>query len=168
MSKESIQAGDNINTNLSSWNFGGETTLKFDDHISKSVPGYEEGQKLISTYSSFFINLTPNLIYDLGFSTGSLLERIESKYSHKEITYKGLDIVPEMIEVARNRKYINPQRFQFECNYILEVDFQEASIISSYYRLQFIRPSVRQIIIDNIYKALAWGRAFFVFEKTRS
>ena len=167
MAKESIRAGDNINTNLSSWDFGGETPLKFDDHISKSVPGYEEGQELIATYSSFFINLTPNLIYDLGCSTGSLLERIESKYSHKEITYKGLDIVPEMIEVARNRKYINPQRFHFECNDILEVDFQEASIISSYYTLQFIRPSVRQIIIDKIYKALAWGGAFFVFEKTR-
>ena len=107
MAKESIRAGDNINTNLSSWDFGGETPLKFDDHISKSVPGYEEGQELIATYSSFFINLTPNLIYDLGCSTGSLLERIESKYSHKEITYKGLDIVPEMIEVARNILTLN-------------------------------------------------------------
>tara|TARA_Y100001968_G_C19444616_1_gene764591 strand:+ start:2651 stop:3379 length:729 start_codon:yes stop_codon:yes gene_type:complete len=167
MSNKSIQAGDNIKANLSSWDFGGETAHKFDDHITKSVPGYEEGQELIAIYSNFFINLTPGLIYDLGCSTGSLLEKIESKYPHKEITYKGLDIVPEMIDIAKNRHYIDPQRFQFECNDILEVEFQEASIISSYYTLQFIRPSVRQTIVNKIYKALSWGGAFFVFEKTR-
>ena len=43
--------GDNIKNNLSSWDFGGETPNKFDDHISKSVPGYEVGQDIITNYS---------------------------------------------------------------------------------------------------------------------
>ena len=45
----SKNAGDNINTNLSSWDFGGKTPISFDSHISKSVPGYEEGQLLIES-----------------------------------------------------------------------------------------------------------------------
>ena len=33
--------------------------------------------------------------------------------------------------------------------------------------MQFITPSVRQELVNKIYNSLAWGGAFFVFEKTR-
>ena len=82
-----MDAGDNIKANVSSWNFGGDTANSFDKHISKSVPGYEFGQSLISSYADFFVNLTPNNIYDIGCSTGSLLEKIESRHYEKNINY---------------------------------------------------------------------------------
>tara|TARA_A100001011_G_scaffold177351_1_gene186028 strand:- start:4 stop:717 length:714 start_codon:yes stop_codon:yes gene_type:complete len=162
-----MEAGDNIKTNLSSWDFGGDTVNTFDEHISKSVPGYEIGQSLISSYADFFVNLTPNNIYDIGCSTGSLLEKLESRHYHKNINYYGIDIVPEMIDVARKRKYIKPENFNFECADVLNVDIKNASIITSYYTLQFILPSLRQELVNKIYKNLNWGGAFFVFEKTR-
>ena len=161
------QAGDNIKTGVSSWTFNGDTAHAFEQHISKSVPGYEEGQSLIASYSDFFINLTPKRIYDLGCSTGVLLEKIESRHPSKEIKYIGIDLVPKMIEIAKKRNFINPERFKFDCKDILNVEFKEASIISSYYTLQFILPSVRQKLVDKIYHSLTWGGAFFVFEKTR-
>ena len=40
-------------------------------------------------------------------------------------------------------------------------------MIISYYTLQFILPSVRQELVNKIYNSLAWGGAFFIFEKTR-
>ena len=167
MSDDINQSGDNIRTGVSSWEFGGKTPLTFDQHISKSVPGYDLGQFLISSYCDYFINLTPKIIYDLGCSTGTLLERIESKHPTKEILYKGIDIVPEMIDIARKRNFVNPNRFSFECDDILKTDLKEASVINSYYTLQFIRPSVRQNLVNKIYQSLSWGGAFFVFEKTR-
>ncbi len=167
MSDNQEKAGDNISTEISSWNFSGKTPLVFDQHISKSVPGYEEGQEIIASYCDFFINLTPKRIYDLGCSTGSLLQKIEARHSNKEISYIGYDVVPEMIEIANKRDFIDKKKFEFSCKDILKVDFLESSVITSYYTLQFILPSVRQKLVNKIYESLSWGGAFFVFEKTR-
>ena len=161
------QAGDKIKTELSSWDFGGKTANSFDQHISKSVPGYEEGQNLIASYSDFFINLTPKRIYDIGCSTGKILEKIDSRHFQKQVNYIGIDIVPEMIKIAKKRTYNNPDNFNFLNQDILNFEMEESSIIISYYTLQFILPSVRQKLINNIYNSLAWGGAFFIFEKTR-
>ena len=162
-----MEAGDNIKTNISSWDFGGDTANYFDEHISKSVPGYEFGQSLISSYADFFVNLTPNNIYDIGCSTGALLEKIESRHYQKNINYYGIDIIPEMIDFAKKRNYKKPKNFNFECAHVLNIDFNPASIITSYYTLQFILPSIRQELVNKIYQSLNWGGAFFVFEKTR-
>lgn len=161
------QTGDNIKADVSSWNFGGKTPLRFDEHIGKSVPGYTEGQLLIASYSDFFINLTSKRIYDLGCSTGKLLETIESRHPKKDISYQGIDIVPEMIKKANQRKFIDKSRFKFECKDIINYKFCEASIFISYYTLQFVLPSVRQNLVNKIYDSLSWGGAFFIFEKTR-
>ena len=72
-----------------------------------------------------------------------------------------------MIEIAKKRNFIDTEKFNFECKDILSFDILEASIITSYYTLQFIKPSVRQNLVNKIYNSLAWGGAFFIFEKTR-
>ncbi len=167
MSQNIEKAGDNISTDVSSWSFAGKTPLVFDEHISKSVPGYDEGQQIIASYCDFFINLSPKRIYDLGCSTGSLLQKIEARHSNKEISYIGYDVIPEMIDIAKKRNFFNKNRFDFSCKDILEVDFLESSVFTSYYTLQFILPSVRQTLVNKIYESLSWGGAFFVFEKTR-
>lgn len=159
--------GDNIEASLSSWNFSGKTPLKFDNHISKSVPGYHDGQSLIASYCDFFMGLTPKRIYDIGCSTGSLLEKIDQRHPKKDISYIGIDIVPEMLEVAKERKFSDQKKVHFESKDVLETDLKKSSIILSYYTLQFILPSVRQELVNKIYQSLAWGGAFFVFEKTR-
>ena len=162
-----MYSGDNIKNNLSSWDFGGDTPNKFDEHISKSVPSYEFGQSIISNYSDFFVNLTPKLIYDIGCSTGSLLSKIDARHHEKDLNFIGIDIIPEMIEVAKKRKYLNPKKFKFECIDVLDMSLEKTSIVICYYTLQFILPSVRQQLVNRIYESLAWGGAFFVFEKTR-
>ena len=146
-----MDSGDNIKNNLSSWDFGGSTPNKLDEHISKSVPGYEFGQSIISNYSDFFVNLTPKLIYDIGCSTGSLLNKIDARHPEKDLNFIGIDIVPEMIEVAEKRKYLNPKKFKFECIDVLDMSFEKTSIIISYYTLQFILPSIRQQLVNRIY-----------------
>ena len=49
-------------------------------------------------------------------------------------------------------------------NVILE---RNASLVVSYYTLQFIHPSVRQDTVDWIYNNLSWGGGFLLFEKIR-
>ena len=123
MSEDKNLAGENIRTDLSSCNFNGKTSRKFDEHITKSFPGYDVGQLLIASYSDSFINLTSKRIYDLGCSTGTLLKIIESRHSKKDISYIRIDKVPEMLEIARNQNFIEKSRFKFECKDILDFNF---------------------------------------------
>ena len=80
-------------------------------------------------------------------------------------------LLPPPIEVLKVNVsgFINEDKktFNFECKDVTDVAFKKASIFISYYTFQFILPSVRQDLVNKIYDSLAWGGAFFVFEKTR-
>ena len=44
----------------------------------------------------------------------------------------------------------------------------QTDMIVSYYTIQFIHPKHRQQLFDKIFKALNWGGALLLFEKTRA
>jgi len=50
---------------------------------------------------------------------------------------------------------------------ILHLEMEPADLIVCYYTIQFIRPSLRQNVIDKIYERLQWGGALLLFEKVR-
>ena len=60
MKKKNLQkkknAGENIIVKNSSWTFGGDVANKFDQHVRRSIPYYDEGHALICRISDFFIN----------------------------------------------------------------------------------------------------------------
>jgi tRNA (cmo5U34)-methyltransferase len=49
----------------------------------------------------------------------------------------------------------------------LSMVMQPADLIVCYYTIQFVRPSVRQELIDKLYSTLNWGGALLLFEKVR-
>jgi hypothetical protein len=51
---------------------------------------------------------------------------------------------------------------------VLDVEFLPCDMIIANYTVQFLPPRVRQVLIDQIYRALNWGGAFFMFEKVRA
>lgn len=161
-------SGDDIKSSLSSWTFGKDTPLKFDSHIKKSVPGYEFGHELICKYFDFFINIKPKIVYDLGCSTGTLINKLNSRHKNNNINFIGLDEQDKMLEIAINKSNLkNGNSLEFLHTNIYEYDFKKCSCMISYYTIQFIAPYFRQELINKIYSSLAWGGAFFFFEKTR-
>lgn len=164
MSKE--LAGDNIRAGNAAWTFeSSEVASAFDTHVRKSVPLYEEGQDLLIRMSDFFID-NQSKIYDIGCSTGTLTRKLLARHSHKFTSVYGVDPSEEMIRKARDND------MQGDCEYICsdasEVDMSGADLITSYYTIQFVRPYIRQNLIDKIYSDLRWGGAFFLFEKVRA
>ena len=164
---KNIGQGDYINKDLASWSFDSNVPKNFDKHVAKSVPGYLDGHNLISLYSDFFINLPSKRIYDIGSSTGSLIEKIQSRHSKKDIEYIGIEPSLEMVKISQERKYEHPSQVEFIQDYISNVSLKAASFITSYYTIQFISPGIRQKIFDQIYNSLDWGR-FCFFEKVRA
>ena len=67
------------------WSFGGKIPKKFDSHIKKSVPFYDEGHQIILGLSDYFLS-KKSLCYDLGCSSASLLIKL-SKFTNKECRY---------------------------------------------------------------------------------
>lgn len=161
--------GDNITTNLSSWSFDGSVADSFDEHVSKSVPGYFDGHNLVTYLSDFFLSSSSPLVVDIGCSTGSLLEKIYIRHKNRlDVSYLGIDPVENMINVASSRDFNSLENVNFIVDSVLNVALEsQASLIISYYTLQFIHPSIRQDAVDWIYKNLSWGGGLLLFEKIR-
>lgn len=163
--------GDGIEAEAGNWKFNGRTVDAFDDHVSKSVPLYHEGHNLITDVSDYFVR-DNSLIYELGCSTGSLIMGLANHNQKKSnVRHIGIDIEQDMIKKANEKKSLLSKcvakTIVFEDKNIIDVDFEKSDLIISYYTLQFISPSVRQVILDKIYDSLNWGGALLFFEKVR-
>ena len=158
--------GDNIYSNSGLWTFGGDTPTKFDDHVSKSVPLYYEGHDLICSLSEFFVPQNGNVLH-LGSSTGVLTNKLAKILKTRNAKVVGLEKEKEMIKEASSRE--NNTNVSFLNEDINSYDMGENlnNLIVSYYTIQFIHPSLRQDVINKIYKSLMWGGALFMFEKVR-
>ena len=106
----------------------------------------------------------------------SFYQGLIGKISNRHKTLKNIDFylideVDEMVEHSRNSLLDEEGKqrvhnFNFVSKSIIDFDLpDDSSIIISNYTMQFISPAVRQVIIDKVYKSLAWGSAFFFFEK---
>lgn len=165
MKKKNIKkVGQNIFTSLGNWNFK-NISGQFDTHAKKSIPLYQEGHEIITDLSTFFLN-DYSLCYDLGSSTGVLLNKIYKKNEKKKnLKLIGVDNEPDMIRYAK-KKF--SKKIKFQHKNIVDLKLEKADLIICYYTIQFIKPKFRQKIFDKIYKSLNWGGAFIFFEKVRA
>jgi tRNA (cmo5U34)-methyltransferase len=160
--------GNEINVSNANWTFSGNAAKNFDEHISKSVPLYKEGHKIICDLSDFFIN-KQSISYELGCSTGELSLKLVAHNQQKNAQFVGIDIEADMIKVANQKKdNLKINNVDFQVDDVLQLELQHIDMITAYYTIQFIRPSQRQKLIDKIYQSLNWGGAFIFFEKVRA
>jgi len=158
--------GDGIIANSGSWTFGGDVPNSFDEHILKSVPLYAEGHELIYNLSDFFIK-DDSVVYELGSSTGKLIAKLAEKFETRpNVKFIGIDVEQSMVDHA-NSHYKKLSNLEFINDDVLITNFLSSDLIICYYTIQFIRPSLRQDIINKIYQSLNWGGAFIMFEKVR-
>ncbi len=157
--------GDSILAGNADWTFGGDVSLKFDEHVSKSVPLYHEGHEIITRASDFFL-ANGSVCYDLGCSTGKLIRMLAERNRHREVKLIGIDKESGMVGQARKRCEGIENASIVESD-LVSFDFEKADMIISYYTLQFIRPKERLRLASRIYEALSPKGAFFFFEKVR-
>ncbi|MGH6718244.1 MAG: methyltransferase domain-containing protein [Alphaproteobacteria bacterium] len=160
--------GDGIAAENANWRFAGEVAQKFDDHVRKSVPFYEEGHDLVCQLSDFFV-MPGSVVYEIGCSTGVLTTGLARHNRHKpSARFIGLDIEADMIAKAEERRQANPDlNLTFVTDDALQAALEPADFIVCYYTVQFVRPGERQRLIDKIYGALRWGGGLAMFEKVR-
>lgn len=161
-----FNVGDTISVTNARWSFGGEVPQTFDKHVSRSVPQYRQGHKIVVALSDFFIR-HGSTVYELGCSTGELTCQLAEANCDRNVSIIGLEIEPAMLEVAK-RKTSDLPKVEIRQADILDAELDAADLIVAYYTIQFISPAVRQLLFNKIYSSLNWGGGFILFEKVRA
>ncbi|MBG6069640.1 methyltransferase domain-containing protein [Micromonospora ureilytica] len=159
------QVGDNITLTTPQWTFSDGTAEHFDEHVSRSVPGYQDGHDVIAQLSDFFA--TPgSRIVEVGCSTAALTAKLAERHLHADVKFLGIDIVSEMVAQARQRCNALPN-VNIELGDALRIDYSDCSLVVMYYTLQFVAPHKRPNLIRRICSEMLPGGALVLFEKTR-
>lgn len=162
--------GDSISAERGLWSFDQIDHSKFEDHVSKSVPGYLKGHQYITFLIDYFVS-DNSVIYDIGCSTGLLISQLSDYHANKDgLQFIGIEPSPGFQDIFKHNISSNPNTnhsFEFLEASVQDIELQESDLIICYYTVQFIPPKFRQKIFDSIYKALNWGGGLFLFEKVR-
>ncbi len=139
----------------------------FDDMVSRSIPFYNEINKMILDLARTELKNGAR-IYDLGCSTGHTILTLdqEAKAQGREFSYVGVDSSGPMIAACR-KKFDNSGVHNFELIQakIEDINIEKADMVIFNYTLQFIRPQNRPKLLKKIVKGLAKNGVFILSEK---
>ena len=140
----------------------------FDNHIDKSIRGYSHLWGDILTLSKYFIEDYTQVV-DIGCSTGKLLKgMIEQNNEHiPNAQYTGIEIEDDFYGDYKFDEDKHEQLSYFRGD-VRDYNFQNCSLVTSIFTLQFMSPKDRQDIINKIHSGLNTGGAFIFSEKTFS
>lgn len=153
-------------TKPSDFKFSSKVAVVFDDMVTRSVPFYEEMQRMIGELAADHYQDNTN-IYDLGCSTGATLIQMD-KSIPAHIQFVGIDDSPDMLEKCRQKLtevgFERPVKLQV-ADLNSTVHIENASIAVLCLTLQFVRPINREKLLKAIYDGMAPGGAVIVIEK---
>ena len=150
------------------FNFGSETAAVFDDMLDRSVPFYDEIQRMIGELVADFA-VDGSAIYDLGCSTANTLLSIGSKLTPEaDVRFVGIDYSGDMLDKAR--KKLTDLRFPWQYELLHQdlndgVRLENASVALMVLTLQFVRPLNRDALLSSLYQGLNRNGCLILVEK---
>ena len=140
----------------------------FDEHIEKSIRGYSNLLEDVISLSRYFVEDDTNIV-DIGCSTGKLTKAmIEYNEDHcSDGNYIGIEIAEGFFKDLENRAdELKKHQVDFILDDIRNYDFENCSLVTSIFTLQFMPKKDRLNVMKNVYKGLNDGGAFIFAEKT--
>ena len=147
------------------FNFGPETAAVFDDMLERSVPMYAEIQRMIAELVSDFAIDGTNVV-DLGCSTCRTFRMLEGL--DKDVLFVGIDDSAAML--ARAEEELIQAKFSRR-HELLHQDLhkglviENASVVIMSLTLQFVRPLLRERIMQTIFEGLNHQGCLILVEK---
>ena len=137
----------------------------FDDHIDMSIRGYSALLDDVVSLSRYFVEGETNVV-DIGCSTGKLTSRIyEHNKEIENIQYIGVEIAEGFGSDLKDRKKSLPFASFLHPMDIRDYSFENCSLVTSLFTLQFMPYSCRKEILQRIYNGLNDGGALIFGEK---
>ncbi|MBL7924838.1 MAG: carboxy-S-adenosyl-L-methionine synthase CmoA [Bacteroidia bacterium] len=151
---------------INDFEFGQQVVEVFDDMVSRSVPYYNEMQRMLAELARDFAVEGTN-VYDLGCSTGTTLMGFD-KMVPEQVKFIGIDDSPEMAKQCEENFRQAGFKRPFE---VINADINKGllldnpSVVVMCLVLQFIRPLYREKLIHEIYRQLNPQGCFLLVEK---
>ena len=143
----------------------------FDEHIDWSIRGYSNLLGDIIGFSRYFVEGNTNVV-DLGCSTGKTTERmlLHNKDHCKDATYVGVEIAEGFFDNLDERleKLTKKEpwaQVEFHKGDVRDYEYNNCSLVTSIFTLQFMPKKDRETVIERIYDGLNIGGAFIFAEK---
>ena len=138
----------------------------FDDMVSRSVPLYEEIQRMITELAANHAKEGTD-VYDLGCSTGTTMIGMNTMVN-QNIHFIGVDDSQEMLDKCKSklRDFGFSRSYELRCSDLNQgVKITNASVVVLCLTLQFVRPIYREQLVKNIYEGLNAGGVLILVEK---
>jgi len=148
------------------FNFDAKTAGVFDDMVQRSVPFYEEIQRMTCELARDFSVPDTNL-YDIGCATGTTLGILDPVLD-TSVAFVGVDNSEDMLEKARNKlQQVAARRKLTLINSDIHANFgiENSSVVMMILTLQFIRPLHREDLLRRINNSLCENGCLLLVEK---
>lgn len=134
--------------------FSFDTIENFDDHINLSIQNYSGLIEHIKNISTYFIKENTN-VYDIGCSTGKLIDLLMDHNKIGGVNYIGIDKAENLTQGKKE---------------ILNIDLKDwnakpFSFGVSIFTLQFLEIELRKKVLSELYNNLIPGGAIIISEK---
>lgn len=149
--------------------FTPEVATVFDDMVGRSVPFYDEIQRMVVEVAADFAQPGTRL-YDLGCSTATTLQALDGRLK-PGVAFVGVDDSEPMLAKARAKLDASGSTRQIE---LLCADLhagpviENASVVCLILTLQFVRPLYREKLVQRIAQGLVPGGCLLLVEKLTS
>lgn len=141
----------------------------FDDMVSRSVPFYDEIQRMQTELAVSLLPSGKRVVYDLGCSTATTLAAIAGHpRCPPEVLFVGVDNSPEMLEQGRAKIEacgVSDRVTLIEAEIDESLEICPCDMILMNWTLQFVRPICREPLVHRLAEALCPGGALFLSEK---
>jgi tRNA (cmo5U34)-methyltransferase len=150
----------------SDFKFSSKVAGVFDDMVNRSVPYYEEMQRMVAELAADHATENSN-IYDLGCSTGTTIIHMDHTVA-ENIPIIGIDDSQDMLDKCRNK--LNQLEFKRPFELVVadlnkEVKIENASVVCLVLTLQFVRPIARERLVKQIFDGMQKDGALIIIEK---
>ena len=150
---------------IGDFSFGDDVARVFEDMLCRSVPSYDEIQRMIREIAGDFAVEGTN-VYDLGCSAGTTLRNLDSL--SQRVRLVGIDSSPSMIAKAEENFAQAPLKHSYTllCRDLNEGPrLENASVAVMSLTLQFVRPLYRERILKEIREGLNGDGCLLLVEK---
>jgi tRNA (cmo5U34)-methyltransferase len=141
----------------------------FDDMVSRSVPYYEEMQRMVCELAQDFAQPNTSL-YDIGCSTATTLLTLDGMIG-PDVQFVGIDNAPDMLDKAAQKIEASGTNRPIDLRVVdlhrgLAID--NASVVTMLLTLQFVRPLFRERVMKAIQAGLNDHGCLLMIEKLTS
>jgi tRNA (cmo5U34)-methyltransferase len=148
------------------FNFGERVARVFDDMLDRSVPFYQETQRMIAEMARDFA-VPGSRVYDLGCSTGTTLVNLAAVVP-SDVKFVGVDNSEDMLRRCRAKLANGGVRQDIQlidADLNQGVSIENALMVLMVLTLQFVRPLHRDALLRTIYQGLNENGCLILVEK---